>query len=100
MTGRRGVFCAVLVGGLIGFAAAAHAYVGPGAGLSALGSLVALLGTVAVAILGFIWFPVKRLLKALRKPKQASTTTDAQTSSLQGKTEPESAPSAPAPSKQ
>ena len=38
------------------------AYVGPGAGLSALGSLFALLAAVVVAIFGFLWYPIKRLL--------------------------------------
>ena len=40
----------------------AMAYVGPGAGLSAIGSFIALLFAIVVAIFGFIWFPVKRLL--------------------------------------
>jgi len=40
----------------------ASAYVGPGAGLSAVGSLFALLMAVAVSFLGFFWYPIKRLL--------------------------------------
>ncbi len=47
----------------------ALAYVGPGAGLSAIGTLVALVGAVLLAIVGFVWYPVKRLLK---KRKTAS----------------------------
>jgi len=46
----------------------AQAYVGPGAGLSAIGSLLALVVAVVVAIIGFLWFPVKRLLKRGQKP--------------------------------
>jgi len=42
------------------------AYVGPGAGLSALGSLLALLAAVIVAIAGFLWYPIKRLLSKRR----------------------------------
>lgn len=41
----------------------AHAYIGPGAGLSAIGSLLALVAAVVVAIFGFLWFPIKRLMK-------------------------------------
>lgn len=41
----------------------AWAYVGPGAGLSAVGSLLALLAAVALAVVGFVWYPVKRLLR-------------------------------------
>jgi hypothetical protein len=44
--------------------AVAHAYIGPGAGLTALGSLVALVGTVVLAIVGFVWFPIRRLMRA------------------------------------
>jgi uncharacterized membrane protein YccC len=42
------------------------AYVGPGAGLSALGSLLALLAAVVVAIVGFLWYPIKRILSKRR----------------------------------
>lgn len=40
----------------------AAAYVGPGAGLTAIGTVLALIGAVFLAIVGFIWYPVKRLL--------------------------------------
>ncbi|TFU06328.1 hypothetical protein EUV02_04870 [Polymorphobacter arshaanensis] len=50
----------------------AQAYAGPGAGLSMIGSLVALIGAVFAGIFGFIWFPIKRLLKK-RKAGQAET---------------------------
>lgn len=45
----------------------ALAYIGPGAGLSAIGTLVALVGAVLLAIVGFVWYPVKRLLKGRKK---------------------------------
>ena len=41
----------------------AHAYVGPGAGLSAIGSMLALVGATLLLIVGFVWYPIKRLLK-------------------------------------
>jgi hypothetical protein len=41
----------------------AWAYIGPGAGLSAIGSLLALLAAIFLAIFGFVWYPIKRLLK-------------------------------------
>ena len=50
----------------------ANAYVGPGAGLSAIGSSIALIFGVFVAILGFIWYPIKRLLRG----KQGATLED------------------------
>lgn len=48
---------------------AAQAYIGPGAGLSAIGSALALLGAVLLLIVGFVWYPVKRLM---RRRKQAA----------------------------
>jgi len=47
----------------------ALAYIGPGAGLSAIGSLIALIAAVFLGIVGFIWYPVKRMLRR-RKEKR------------------------------
>lgn len=63
----------ILVVLLIGFMPEfAHAYVGPGTGLSAIGSFLALLGGVIIAIIGFLWFPIKRMLgkKKSQEPEQ------------------------------
>ena len=38
----------------------AFAYVGPGAGLAAIGSVLALVGAIVLAIVGFLWYPIKR----------------------------------------
>jgi hypothetical protein len=55
-----------------------HAYIGPGAGLSAIGTLLALIAAVVVAIFGFVWFPIKRMLRNLRKAEpQQPLATDA-----------------------
>jgi hypothetical protein len=53
--------------GLILYADPALAYVGPGAGLSAIGSVLAFLGVMALMILGFLWYPAKRLMARLRR---------------------------------
>ena len=58
-----------------------HAYVGPGVGLSALGSVVAFIGAVFLLIVGFLWYPIKRLLKRKSTPEtdtpaEASTQDD------------------------
>lgn len=45
------------------------AYIGPGAGISAIGTVVAFIGAILLAIVGFVWYPMKRLL-AKRKQKQ------------------------------
>jgi uncharacterized membrane protein YidH (DUF202 family) len=45
----------------------ALAYVGPGAGLTAIGTVLALLGALCLALVGFVWYPVKRLMR--RRPE-------------------------------
>ena len=45
-----------------------QAYVGTGAGLGAIGTVLALIGAVLLAILGFLWYPIKRLLSKRRGP--------------------------------
>lgn len=46
---------------------AALAYVGPGAGLSAIGSIMAFLGSIMLLIAGFVWYPIKRLVRGRGK---------------------------------
>jgi len=49
----------------------ASAYIGPGTGLSAIGSVLALIVGVIVAILGFLWYPIKRIFgKKSQEPDQ------------------------------
>ena len=55
----------------------AVAYLGPGGGLTAIGSLLALLAAVAFAICGFVWYPLKRLMRkkqqSMRNDKSGGT---------------------------
>lgn len=39
------------------------AYIGPGAGLASIGALLTLIGAVGLMVLGFIWYPVKRVVQ-------------------------------------
>ena len=48
----------------------AFAYIGPGAGLGAIGSLVAVIGAVLLAIVGLLVLPI-RMLARRRKAKSA-----------------------------
>lgn len=45
---------------------AAHAYGGPGSIVSGLGALVAAVVAIGAAVVGFFWFPIKRLIQKLR----------------------------------
>ena len=51
---------------LLATSQSALAYVGPGAGLAAIGTVVALFGAVALVVIGFVWYPVKRLRTKLK----------------------------------
>ena len=47
----------------------AVAYIGPGAGLTAIGTVVAFIAAIVLAIVGFIWYPLKRFLAKIKKGK-------------------------------
>ena len=51
----------------------AYAYIGPGAGLSALGTILALLGVVLLLLVGFLWYPIKRLRRRRTEAKRAES---------------------------
>ena len=57
-----GMIC-VLCMALVVVPGEAHAYIGPGAGLSAIGSFLALVAAVVAAIFGFLWYPIKRMIR-------------------------------------
>jgi len=42
------------------------AYIGPGAGLTVIGTVLGVIGALLLAIIGFVWYPVKRLSARLR----------------------------------
>jgi hypothetical protein len=45
---------------------AAQAYTGPGLGLGAVGVALGLVGSILLAILSVVWYPVKRLVRRIR----------------------------------
>lgn len=51
----------------------AHAYIGPGSGLSAVGALLALGAALIVAFIGFVWYPIRRMR---RNRRERSATND------------------------
>lgn len=51
----------------------AQAYVGPGLGLGAIGMLLAVVFSAILAVVGIIWYPLKRLLRSRKKADSAST---------------------------
>ena len=58
--------CIMAAGVLSMWVTPAFAYLGPGAGLAAIGAFLALVVGVIAALFGFLWYPVKRLLSKRR----------------------------------
>ena len=44
----------------------AEAYIGPGAGMGAMATVLALVAAVLLGIVGFVWYPVKRMRARMR----------------------------------
>lgn len=51
---------------LLACADPAYAYMGPGAGLAFIGSLLALMAALGIGALGLVWYPLKRLIHMRR----------------------------------
>jgi len=51
-------------------ASPAAAYVGPGAGISVLGSLLGILATILVAIGAILFWPIRKLMKRRKVKKE------------------------------
>lgn len=45
------------------YTAPALAYVGPGAGLTVIGSILAIFAAIFLAIAGFVWYPIRRMIR-------------------------------------
>lgn len=68
----RGLLIVLVVQALVQ-PATALAYVGPGAGLSVIGSLLAFFAAIIVGIFGFLWFPVRRILRKRKQAKEQAS---------------------------
>ncbi len=54
----------------------AAAYMGPGAGLTAIGTVLAVIAALLLALVGFVWYPLKRILRIGRGNKAATAESD------------------------
>ena len=73
---KHNVSIGLIIGWLSIAATPAFAYVGPGAGLGAIGTFLAVIGSVLLLIVGFIWYPIKRLIKGKKAPVKAEEPED------------------------
>ena len=67
---------APLAAALCSFPVSAYAYLGPGAGISAVGSVLAVVFALFAAIVGFVWYPVKRIFRKKRPSDAQQNDTD------------------------
>jgi len=54
----------------LAFAQPAFAYVGPGSSLTLIGTAIAAIGSIVLVLLGFVWYPLKRLWRSITGRKQ------------------------------
>ena len=50
--------------------AVAHAYIGPGAGLGAIGTAIAVIFAILLLLVGFVWYPLKRFFRSRKARKE------------------------------
>ena len=67
---RRNRIAFVMAALLLGMPQAVAGYVGPGAGLTIIGAALAFVGAVVLGLIGFVWYPVKRLKRAWSERKE------------------------------
>jgi len=67
---------ASLAAALCSFPVSAYAYLGPGAGISAIGSVLAVIFALIAAIVGFVWYPIKRIFRKKRASDTQQNDTD------------------------
>lgn len=66
---RTGAVAATLALALT--ASPAYAYLGPGLGLGSIGVVFGLIGSILLGIVSVVWYPIKRLVRRLRRKRQA-----------------------------
>ena len=54
----------------------AHAYVGPGAGLGAIAVTIAFMLGLLLLVVGFVWYPLKRLLSKRNSKQEGEPSSD------------------------
>lgn len=49
----------------------AYAYIGPGTGAGVIATVLGIIGSLALIIIGLIYYPIKRLIKKIKKSSKA-----------------------------
>ena len=66
---HRSAFLAAVLAVLLASPDTALAYIGPGAGITVIGTAIAFIGVIVLTIVGFVWYPVKRLFAKMKERK-------------------------------
>ena len=53
----------IIIAALLVYPATAHAYIGPGLGVGTIGVVLGILGSILLALVAILWYPIKRLFK-------------------------------------
>jgi len=53
----------IIITALLVYPATAHAYIGPGLGVGTIGVVLGILGSIVLALVAILWYPLKRLFK-------------------------------------
>jgi uncharacterized membrane protein len=72
----RGILAAIAVVALATASLPALAYIGPGAGITAIGTFFGVIGAVILLIVGFLWYPVKRMLRKRKQSRPVAEQSD------------------------
>lgn len=72
MTAGPNLWRAVAATALLVSSAPAHAYLGPGVGLGAIGAALGVVGSLLLGLFAIVWYPVKRLFRRLRRRSDRS----------------------------
>lgn len=59
---------------IVGFSVvqSAQAYIGPGAGLTVIGTILALVAALFLAVVGFVWYPAKKILNRMKRTENSA----------------------------
>jgi type VI protein secretion system component VasK len=66
-----GFVLALLVGLIVAAPDPAHAYIGPGAGVTVLGALWAVIAAVVLALAGLLLWPIRMMMRRKKQPVPA-----------------------------
>ncbi|WOH39211.1 hypothetical protein RI844_08300 [Thalassotalea fonticola] len=58
---------------LIAMSLPAYGYVGPGSGLSAIGTVIAFLGAIILMFFGLLWYPMKKIYRRIKGTPEEET---------------------------